>query len=286
MVTLLTGSRVVSVGVDWITATAKEVGACEQLLDIGHQALKTNEGCGYFSRRQSFRGYTGSGGEGCFVGTRADGVCLRVSGSIAHHRAADIARTPANITRLDVQVTVQFDTDRKDYAHEFVKAYRAVAKRADADTKRRSQLIDADSDGSTAALGSRSSAFFGRIYDKGREAREEYPIGTWRIESECKRELATPTFRRLAEHGFSRDGIISLMVSQWRKRGVLLDLETNADVDEPLVPRVRTDVERSLQWLGRVAQPVVRRLYDAGYGKEVTYALFGWLMAEGGEVSG
>lgn len=281
MVTIFTGARLVDVGVDWLTVTASEVHECESLLSLGGSIISEKQECGYFSRREGFQGYTGYGAAGCFIGRRRDGVCLRVSGSTAHRRAVDIARIPVNISRIDLQLTAQLDGDQKDYAHEFVKAYRAEPRGTIGAHKRRTKLVDADTHGTTAYLGSRTASFYGRVYDKSRESNGEYPKGTWRAESECKRKLALPLFRQLAEYGFSREAIMALMVSQWYKRGVKLDFDVSLSIDEPVIPRERPDVQARIDWLTRVAQPVVRALHDAGYAGEAAHALYGWLAPEG-----
>lgn len=286
MVGIFADARLISAGVDWITATAKEVDACEQLLSLGREAQTMKEDSGFFGRRAGFQGYTGYGVEGCFVGTRGDGACLRVSGSTAHRLAVDIARIPVNITRLDLEMTVQFDADRKEYASAFMEAYRDDARRTSRNPKRRTQYFDADSDGSTAAFGARSSAFYARLYDKGREAPEQYPVGAWRLEGEYKRGLGSLTFERLAEYGFEPDAIIAMMRSQFAKCGVGIMVDSKMALDSPVLPRAKTDVERRIAWLERVARPVVIALHNAGHAKEAADALYGWLMAEDDSAAG
>ncbi|MDQ5827578.1 MAG: replication initiation factor domain-containing protein [Chloroflexota bacterium] len=280
MVRIFEDARLLAAGVDWITATAKDVEPCERLLKLGREAQTLQEGYGYFGRRAGFQGYSGYGVEGCFVGTRGDGACLRASGSIAHRLAADIARIPVNITRLDLHITVQFDEDRKDYARAFMEAYRHESKRENGDTKRRTQLVDADCDGSTAAFGARSSAFYARLYDKGREDTRSYALGTWRIEGECKRSLGQAAFEALAEHSFSPEAVIAMMRNQFRARGVQIMVQSPLSLDALVIPRAVTDVERRLAWLERVARPVVRALHDAGHDAAATRALYGWMMPD------
>lgn len=280
MVTILDGSRVLGVGVDWMTVTAQEVTVCEQLLKLGEAIRTSREVCGFFSRRQGFQGYMGYGVDGCFIGTRADGVCLRVSGETAHHRAGDIARIPANITRIDLQATVAAPDVTKDYAHELIEAVRADTAGTVGSHKCHTQYIDSGDNGTSAYIGQRAAAFYGRVYDKARESGGKYAAGTWRIEAESKRRLAGAVWRELCERDVRREVIAGLLAAQFRKRGIRVVLPDAVVLDEPQVPRVASDVERRLRWLRLVVQPVVKRLHDAGYSVEAAEALYGWLMPE------
>lgn len=274
-------AKLVDAGVDWITCTAKEVETCEEIVRIGQETLEHKEASGFFGRKQGFQGYLGYGVEGCFYGTRADGACLRVSGSTAHRLAGDIAQFPVHVSRLDLQLTVQFDGDESTQAEILVREYRREHRGEAGATKRRSQHIDTGDDGSSANFGKRTAAWFGRVYDKSRESDGAYPVGTWRVESECKRKLGDACFDTLKEHGFSRESIIGLIKSQWRKRDLLIMVPSSLGVEEPIVPRVTTDVERKLAWLRKTVQPVVRELHQAGYHQEATEALYSWLLTDG-----
>ncbi len=66
--------------------------------------------------------------------------------------------------------------------------------------------------------------------------------------------------------------------SQFLKRGIDIAVREGTVIDEPIVPRVVTDVERRLKWLRETVQPVVRALYEAGYEAEAADALYGWLL--------
>lgn len=281
MVPIFGGGKVMDAGVDWITATGKEAETCESLLSIGQTLATLQEGCGFCGQRQHFQGYSGYGAEGVFYGTRPDGACLRVSGSLAHLQAAAIARVPAHISRVDLQVTVLLGEAREGLAHELVNAWRADRRRAAAAAQRRSELIDTGRHGSTAGFGARTSALFGRVYDKHKESTGAYPAGAWRAEVEVKRKLGSAIFGRLAGYEFSKESVIGFVRQLWARLGVELEIPGALAVDVPVVPRQTTDHERKLLWLRTTAAPVVRQLHEAGRGADAASALYSWLMNEG-----
>jgi DNA relaxase NicK len=277
MTAILGDATIIDSGVDWLTVTTSDTEKGEKLIGIGEELCSGLSDSGSLLKKTGFQGYTGYGAESVFYGTRPDGVCLRVSGSIAHQTATAIALVQPNVTRIDLQITARRGTDDAEHARRIIDQYRAESTGTDGRTQRATQLIDSGSTGSTVMVGKRTAAWYGRYYDKSRETAGRYPPGTWRVESECKRRLATPVFERLAEYSFDRGAIASMVRSQWRRAGIHVHMRDNWELESPIVPRVTSDVERKLAWLRKVASKVYRELYEAGYQDEAANAMFDWL---------
>lgn len=283
MVPFAQGAQLIDAGVDWLTITAKDDGPCQELIEAGERLLGIAQDSGSVIKPGKELGFRGYGASWCYVGTKMGLVYLRVSGSAAHHHAPAVFMDGVKVTRIDLQATCKMpDIDGK-YAHELVSRWRADRNGSARRNQCASKLIDSGSDGNSAYLGKRTSAFFGRVYDKARENPGEYPLGTWRIEAESKRRLATPIAQTLAAAGWRRETVIGLLKSQFRKRGVDIMLPSSLDVPEPIVPRRESDVDKKLAWLRNTVAPVLVKLHEMGYDAEAAEALYGWLTEPLGE---
>jgi hypothetical protein len=277
---LFKDARLIGSGVDWLTLTGKDGEICEALVLHGERIAESRRACGYLITAQNTQGYTGYGIEGCSYGTRQDGAYLRVSGDTARQEVHTLGVLGANVTRADLQITVEMPRDEKEYARTFVDRYREAQGNSNGKTGLGTRCIDDASKGVTAYLGERTAASYCRVYDKHRESRGAYPPGTYRAEVEYKRRSASPLVETLAWYGFDDDAVTSMVLRTFMQKKVRIDLRERVEVNPPIVTRVTSDIDRKLAWLAAVPAKVVRELYDLGYGTEAAQALYGWMMPE------
>jgi len=177
----------------------------------------------------------------------------------------EIAPKRDKCTRVDLAVTHRLESPSKGLAAHL---YTQVQE----NPGRRSSLILNSKGGSTLYVGSRTSQFFGRVYDKGAE--EECEAGIfWRWELECKKPVAEPFVARLLDcedvsretmaqvwHWFESRGITPL----WQVTNAYNAIEIGISV---------TTSEKQLTWLKEQVRPTVGRLILAGFEGEAREAL-------------
>jgi DNA relaxase NicK len=197
------------------------------------------------------------------------GYIVIAKGSVAQEVWRHFLPTARNVSRVDLQVTVKLEEQRKALAHLSYKNCRRH--------KLKSSVIRNSQGGSTLYLGSRNSDQFGRLYDKGAK-NGEVPGFVWRYEVELKRSYANEAIRKLLEFK-ERDGkelsklISGYVYSWWRKRGVqpVFSPESGGAIIE--VSKTETTLERKLTWLRTQVSPTLRRLIEAGLGEVALDAL-------------
>ncbi len=248
---------VLSCGVDYVTATA-DAGPRARLLEaLGRQALCDTSSGDSPPKPWHSLGYSGLSSGGCSVGRRDDGVIVRLSSGACTNRWAPIARAAHRIPRIDLQVTVQWDSEPHGLGKRHLSE--AVAHRPKMVRPPSLREVAEYSGGYTLYLGSRSSDQMGRIYDKGRHEPDRWPPGAWRYEIEYKSSLATTAAGQLLEQR-DREGSIQTTVDEWfRRRGVVPIYKRGESAGlYPTFPK-RSDATR-LEWLRTSVAPVIRSL--------------------------
>lgn len=277
------GAEIVESGLDWVTVTAKEEKVCGELIDLGRHIQDVQRSFGFVAKPTGFQGYRGMSTEGCMYGVRGDGALLRVSGYLAHEYAPAIPTLGTHVSRLDLQVTVSLRRDSRALARNWLDGLNASYGRRGSDGQPATKLVDSYSRGACAYIGARTSALYGRLYDKSREGTGGYPANSWRLECEVKRHRSTPYFERLSSTSFDPGTIAGWVLEQFRRWGVNHEIETNPAIPTPVVRVPKSDVQRRLEWVARVAAPVLRSLYEAGYHEQATCAAYAWMMPETSE---
>ena len=260
-------------GVDYCTVTA-HAGARQTRLE--EFALTLGQGYlrgGYELREAGSQGYRGWTIGPMTYGTRPDGSMLRLSGWGAHYWWDKAVPLAHNVSRLDLQVTI----DGGPLATEIAEIHEAEAIEARRGRGRpvKVALTREHERGQTLYLGSRSSNVYRRCYDKHAEKPADYPRGAWRYEIEYKAEVAALVGRSMLDQGNAATAIPALVHRQFARCGVtpLFDPTSSALRDHcPVEP---PDVERRLRWLRDDVARTVRRLVAGGYGDLARKALFG-----------
>jgi Replication initiation factor len=252
--------RVVTAGVDWVTATAGPDRA-RGLLLLGEELIEEQRKEHNRVRPWQAHGYRGWISGAVSVGARADGSVLRVTGGDAARHFQRVEGAADNLSRVDVQASVylggRVDAVVKHHATQAERALRG------SQTARRSlALINTFGRGDTLYIGSRSSNYYGRVYNKHRESGEAQDLGVIRYELEAKNEGADRVRGALRAAPSQAEEAVSIVRRWYRVRGVIAHVDARtAGILSPVGRRHREVLER-LTWLQKGVRPSVRRLSD------------------------
>jgi DNA relaxase NicK len=219
---------------------------------------------GFQVRSGTYQGYEGLWVGGSFFGERDDGAHVHISGAWAGKLWSALHHEQAHYSRLDLQVTFQFAQEDRLYGERMRElAGKKNDERATAQ-KRKIRDVREYGGGYTLYIGSRNSAHFCRLYDKGAESGAEEYERCWRYEVEMHGRPATQAARFLYNSGKGIARIAATTV--WRyyhERGI--DPPWDRDDEEGALqpaPAPITDIERKLNWLRTQVRPTVAYLRD------------------------
>lgn len=270
-------AAIVDSGVDYLTLTATATHNQAALWEHGANFLDARAEL----ERQEVKptevmGYRGFQVEGVMLGRRDDSVMLRASSGTANDlwRYMLLHERCWNVRRIDTQVTGQFDSDHEGYGRVVEAEALAYREKQRTGTHGRIETHRGNGRGDTCTIGARSSNRYLRCYDKTREQRNEVATGLWRWEVEYKAELAAKTAELVSCAANSRGAIISLVESEFKRKGVTVPWRTGEVVHVPTVGLGKTDDERRLRWLIMQVKPVVGKLVKV-YGQDVILSALG-----------
>lgn len=217
------------------------------------------------SKRWSFLGFHGRAYEGIRYGLKGDEAIVMLSGPQAANLWALVAPKRRHCTRIDLAVTAVLAQANEDVA----KASYASA--LDGGAIRASYITNSQS-GTTCYLGSRTSRFFGRLYDKG--AQQGIGAGAcWRYEVEAKKPASEAILTTLLESKEPALWIASFVWEWFNVRGVE-PIFTSTDVESAIeISATVKSSDKSLEWLSTQVRPTVGRLMIEGRQTEVVEAL-------------
>lgn len=267
---------IVSLGVDWITATTKR-GYSEEgfdalsgfLLDGPHQ--RDN-----FAKPFSMQGYEGIRCGQVFVGTREDGCMVQVTGESASHHWRRVVQFADNVPRLDLQATIRTSDDPYLVVRRADQHMRRAKKRRGRGPRLRFER--SENGGATAYVGERTSRRYGRIYNKFAESGEERYRGCVRWELILRNDLGRWASRGIYCSSDSQGFMGGLIRSYFGEVGARPPRELEVQCPQtPSFPAhdssTVSDARRMLLWLSTQVQPTVLRLTQRGYVTEVYEAL-------------
>ena len=227
---------------------------------ITRKWMKDRVALGFEQKSLSLLGYHADSTDGLTVGTRSDGMLVRLSSEVAATRALSLLSFADSVTRVDLQVTLFHQDPLVDWG-----------KRAHVQAARDPRIqglstelraISTLGEGQTTYIGSRSSERFFRVYDKHAETEGVYPKGTWRWEVEYKGSRAASVAARLQTEKNYAEAVRSIVVTAFK----------NYRVEVPCLPvprgwtdtgyRERTNDERRILWLEKTIGPAVRKLLE------------------------
>ncbi len=255
--------------IDWITATAPcGTNEAEKLEDCALSALGRMQHAGHTLQRRSFEGYIGLQCGSVFFGQRDDGCLARVSGAPAHPFASELAEVAArvNVTRLDLQNTIQSETDVPTHARDTLRFLEDEHEKSGSKKPLNVEYKRRQKKGDCLWIGSRTSPRFFRIYDKTREQNGLVPPNLWRYEVEFKAKQAAQVWRTMVQSHCSTKVITEIVVAGFALKGIDLSWIEHAEPRRLPSSYQKTDIERKLRWIQRNVSRTSKELVEAGYG--------------------
>lgn len=259
-------------GVDWISASIgrDEIEHQVWLSDALH-ALYDVQKLGNTIKRRSLLGFDGWESGGCFVGVNEERNYAQFAGKYANDAYTYLEHPKVNISRIDLQVTVQYDIELpKEGKYQYARSIHHN-KTLPEHRRRKIHLFAGSDGGDTVYVGSPSSAQQGRIYNKAKQSNDAAYERSWRYEVVYRNEHANAVYRRLISSNNAATTIIVPNVVTWYdERGVnILDVGIRG-VDAITPPKApRTDVARKLRWIKNQVVPTIRKLAELGYAEEL-----------------
>lgn len=261
---------------DYLVASFPRNGTPGVGLCVARKADETAaaQGEGFERKQARWYGYDGWQVGRVFFGEREDGFLLRATGSIADHISFALPDAKRSIARLDLAVTVWFSQPDMMIAKEAHLTAGVSRETRRAPGRMKIRLEDGTGDGDTLYLGSRKSAVFGRVYDKGKASNEAFYLNSWRWELQISNKAADKVYDEI-ERETDRPATIAASVTGWfSHRGVCCPI---ADLGGATVsvraPSERSDLAKQLQWLNRQVRPVINRLLKQGREADILQAL-------------
>lgn len=246
----------------------------QRMADLRERA-RNSQGGRYEEAHWAWNGYVGLKVGAAQWGTRGDGEYLQVSGQDASCVVGASLPDRFKCSRLDLAVTVLMQQDQARLAEETFRRLNAGSADRDVSHARRIVVVLNPGGGDTLYIGSRTSRAYARVYDKGRESKGQYPLGTWRYELEAHNEQSTRYLPMVIEPATSVAACAGLVKDWLEKRGVSVPVEAGPGVDSSLPsPKISRDDWRRLQWLEKQVAPGLPELIDR-VGPAAVYSALG-----------
>lgn len=261
--------KVVSVGVDYLTVTAKANNARQILLMQGELMSSRAERNGDQQKPWRSQGYDGWKCGQVTYGEREDSAILKLSGRVDPDIVIQMNHPDLHCTRIDVQVTARSIQRWPSYGEAAMLQAEwdreCLQDKGEAQHWGKIRRMDGRGAGDTITVGSRSSKRYGRLYDKAAQSGEEQYWNCWRWEYEYKEELAPIVLQRIANRGACADVIAGVVAWQYNQQCFNVPWEHNegSSVDGP--GRVESDAQRKMRWFRTQVKPTVIWLIENGH---------------------
>lgn len=250
-----------SAGVDWLTATKQRTREAESFQELGRKLLCDVESQGNDVRLSKRMGYHGKQSGGVYFGVRADTYLLMLSGSDADEYWSHVVPICDNISRLDLQVTVELETANPTFVRSnYMRARRGQTGRG---RKRAVALIQHSTNGDSLYLGQRISDVYARHYDKGRESKCAPAGKLLRYEVETKREVARSLATSLKSSPQPRADAAGYVVKTFAASRVLVPPLEIGSLRNARVGQASNDARRLL-YMASVVRPMLEGLTRRG----------------------
>jgi hypothetical protein len=257
-------------GVDWITATCRDVDLQDRFKQLGYALLQTQAELGEQVKPWSFEGFHGLNGHHVAFGEQPEMCIMRLSSGVAWSYWRKCYELATNVSRIDFQVTVEGVPDCRKV---ILTQHRNALKHVEGWTKPPEvDLRLSNRRGPTLYLGVRQSDYFGRVYDKGRESKLDHYAGCVRTELQCNGRAARRAAHEIYHRGLSPSECEPYVAEFFRRRGCSRLWREAAGLTF-CSPRSRTTNLRRLLWIRNQVAPAVQSLIDSGLLPEVLDAL-------------
>jgi hypothetical protein len=264
--------KILSFGVDWLTATTRSDAVKGSWYEWFGRVTKDQidtHGPGQQRQRLGYQGWLLA--DNTFLGYREQAQeCLWISTGASAARDWQVIAGPArNISRIDLQVTCQLRRPR----------YQNIARDIyiNRDLSKLQHTYYTSDTGSTCYVGSKSSDWFGRVYDKS-TSYDALPGSVWRYEVCSKgKKINSQLVSQMQDActGCLLHEFVTSFVWYWFQQRscspaftaaspIALVTETGANLTYP---------DRQLAWLRAGVAPVISRLVRDGFGDRAMTAL-------------
>lgn len=188
--------EILSAGVDWLTCSKESGLLGSEFAKLGDELVRGARERGNRTRLSTWQGYAGLRGDDFFYGWHGSRGVVTLSGRHVPALVQQFIRASDNVSRLDLQLTVEHCPPEPDLGSI---NYRQLAAAAEGPgLKPVVTVIHNTRGGHTNAVGSRISDAYGRNYDKGVEGKLCEPGRLWRYEVELKRGRAKSAAAQIA----------------------------------------------------------------------------------------
>lgn len=276
--------RVLSAGFDWLSLTQYRTATeARELEALAVQLIERRSSEGFDESAPPLgHGYRSRGSAGVTWGIREQDVLLVLTGELAREygrRAYELAR---NVSRADIQVTVELSRPQTALARRWGDVLRKLNHGARKGRGRRwndrsaGRVIRGIPWGDTLYVGAKKSDVMLRLYDKGVEsgavtAGECKPGQWWRYEVQHRRKYAMSAALKLMETTATdeelQEAAVDLVGTTFDRRGVIPLFDRKTDVYAKRETQ-RPDDERRMKWLREQVRPSAERLIDRDHGRE------------------
>jgi len=264
----------ISVGIDWLTATTKSDEAFLDAMD----SFKAMDG---EPHELEFMGYVGQTKNNVFIGTayspqQVRPHIMRVSGENCLEFIKMLGwgyLDDWRASRIDLQATYQLNNARPIADELYTRS----------DVNATSYYKNGDG-AVTVYVNKRSGDAFARVYDKGLESGATDEAGLiWRFEVELKRVMAAMHFSQLHEGNLDTRLVtekVGAMVWGWfDARDISIPKPSNLEFVKIDIPREESTAEKKLAWLKKQVRKSIHSLCDE-VGEQVVAEALGLLKIE------
>lgn len=259
-------AEVLSVGCDWLTATARSPVRQASLITIGEALSGIDVQEGNHVTDWKWKGYTGRISKRVRVGCRDDSTIVQVTSGLAYRYWQDIYPRAERITRADFQVTARTGVLDRGVAK---RAWDALQQRDRQEGRPPNyQLITNSRGGDTLNVGKRSSLSYARLYDKSAQSPGPDYARSWRYEVEYHAEAALHRTTEAALSADPENEILRCVYHHFRARGIDTLFGCNSKPPSTVAPKDSSDDCRKLEWIGTQVRCVLldlRKRYPVEY---------------------
>ena len=269
----LKNAKIAGVGFDYLRVTSKDEAGAAWIVETAQALIARHERAGDTRKKGGLQGFAGVACGPVFFGRKEGLFLLQTSGPLASEVIPTMPLMRLNVTRLDVQVTVELANPCPELAE--LIAFARLEEYKDANKKMRpaQNLRLGFGKGDTLYIGSRVSPRFGRVYDKGAESKEAAPGYVWRFEVEFKGIVAPEVANYFIGAGYGNEALMAVCAGQFGEWKVPVPVGVPGVLVAGSIGRREIDNDRSLGWLQAQVRPTIERLLGSVSRDEIEVAL-------------
>lgn len=244
--------------IDWLTITGSSNASWEKVSGMALSLWEDQAGRGNKHFHQSRHGFSMNCCGGVQYGQSRSGWMVVLQSALAAKFWMPFAAYAGNVTRVDLQVTIWYQEDPAGTISDLYLEREENPKRKG---ETNTTLILGQDRGDTLYVGSRSSAQFGRIYDKMRQSKNSsHYKNALRFEVEFKKPLSGEVMRWLLTNDPSSEQICAKVLNWFALRGIEVPNICTSGDNAIQLPSKETPIESKLNWLRKTVRPVYRQL--------------------------